>query len=304
MEFIGAVDIGGTKIAVGLVTEQGQVLARHTFPSRPEQTFESVMVEIAGVLRGQMADLGGTSLGIGLGSTGQVNPRTGVVLNNSILTSWSGRNPVSWLEESFHVSVALENDADAGALAEWSLGAGAKAGRMIYVTISTGIGAGMVFDGRLYRGAKGVHPEVGHHTIDPSGPACFCGNRGCWEVLASGNALAERLRSTNPEFSGDAVQVCDLAEAGEPLAQTVVKEHAQALGIGLANLIIMYAPDVIVLGGGLMQRAALFLPAAQVTIADRCHLVPPRNTRLVLSAFGVDSALVGAAQVWAYHYAL
>ena len=302
MELIGAVDIGGTKIAVGLVSPQGQVIAVRAFPSRPEQAYQSVMAEIGGFLEDMLSGLDGSLVGIGIGSTGQVDPLTGVVLNNSFLTLWSGQNPVGWLAEHFGVTAALENDADAAALAEWGLGNGRDARRMIYVTVSTGIGAGMIFDGQVYRGVNGVHPEVGHHTIDPSGPACFCGNCGCWEVLASGQSLARRMQGLKPGFNGDAIQVCDLAESGDPVAQFVVSSHAEALGIGLANLIILYAPDIIVLGGGLMRRADLFLPQAQRTIMERCHLVSPENTRLVLSAFGPDTALVGAAQVWVYHF--
>ena len=302
MQQIGAVDIGGTKIAVGLVSPQAQVMAVRTFPSRPEQAFESLMDEIAGHLDEMLADRGESLVGIGIGSTGQVDPKTGLVLNNSLQTSWNGQNPVDWLAKRFGVSVALENDADAAALAEWKLGAGKGAQRMIYVTISTGIGAGMVFQDQLYRGAGGVHPEVGHHTIDSTGPACFCGSRGCWETLASGSALARRMKEYTPGFEGDAVQVCDLAQAGDSLAVKAVQAHASALGIGLANLITIYAPDVIVLGGGLMRRSALFLPGARAVIAERCRLVPPQNTLLKESAFRADSGLVGAAWVWVYHF--
>jgi len=302
MDLIGAVDIGGTKIAVGLVTPAGQVVEMRAFPSRPEQSYPAVMLEIAAHLEAMLSDQSGSLTGIGIGSTGQVNPLSGVVLNNSILTAWSGQNPVEWLASYFGVSAALENDADAAALAEWRLGNGRHARRMIYVTVSTGIGAGMVFDGQIYRGAAGVHPEVGHHTLDPSGPACFCGNNGCWEMLASGQALARRMQHLVPAFTGDAVQVCDLAESGDRSALSVVEAHADALGMGLANLIILYAPDMILLGGGLMRRADLFLPRAQRTILERCHLVPPHNTRLALSALGSDTALVGAAQVWVHRY--
>ena len=302
MDLIGAVDVGGTKIAVGVVNPQGEVLAMRSFPSRPMQAFQSVMLEIAGHLEGMLVGLDGSLVGIGIGSTGQVDPLVGVVLNNSFLPSWSGQNPVVWLTTHFGVPSALENDADAAALAEWGLGNGRLASRMIYVTVSTGIGAGMIFDGQVYRGAAGIHPEVGHHTIDPSGPACFCGNHGCWEVLASGQALARRMREKDHNFSGDAVQVCDLAESGNPLASSATAEHAAALGIGLANLIILYAPDIIVMGGGLIRRSELFLPLAYNTILERCYLVPPKNTNLVLSALGPDTALIGASRVWVYHF--
>lgn len=303
MGVIGAVDIGGTKTAVGLVSQLGQVLAVQRLPSRAGLGFVPAVEAIAECLEAMLKSQDAHLAGIGIGSTGQVNPATGEVLKNAFLPAWEGQNPAAWLGERFGVRAALENDADAGALAEWRLGAGKNARRMIYLTISTGIGAGMVFDGQVYRGAGGVHPEVGHHTIDPAGPQCFCGNRGCWETLASGRALAARMQALQPAFEGDAARVCDLAEAGDLFAREAVAAHAGALGIGLANLITLFAPDVIVLGGGLMRRAQLFLSVARRTIQERCHLVPAQNTHLVISEFGSDTALVGAAQVWVHHFA-
>jgi glucokinase len=304
MDVIGAVDIGGTKIAIGVVTRQGQVLDKYALPSRRDQTFEHTLKEISSRLESMVNKAGCNLAGIGIGSTGQVDSATGLVLRNAFLPNWSGQNPVSWLSDRFGVPSALENDADAAALAEWSLGAGINARRFIYLTISTGIGGGMIFDGQVFRGAEGVHPEVGHHTVDPAGPQCFCGNRGCWETLASGRALQARMRAVRSDFEGDAAKVCDLAEAGEPAALEVVNAHGEAIGIGLANLITLFAPDVIVIGGGLMRREALFMPAAQRAIFERCHLVSARTTRLALSEFGADTALVGAAQVWAYHFSV
>jgi len=305
-EVIGAVDVGGTKIAVGLVTPQGEVIARAEIPSRTGISFDNQMEAIAGRLLGHLdrrAEIDPCQLlGIGIAATGQVDPLEGVVLRNGLMPEWTARNPVRWLAERFGVTAALENDADAAALAEWQFGAGQGAVRFIFLTISTGIGGGMIFSGRLYRGAGGAHPEIGHHTIDPDGPLCFCGNRGCWETLASGSALQQRYQALMPAFSGDARAVCDLAETGDLLAKQAVETHGQMIGIGLANLIVMYAPDVIVLGGGLMQRIDLFLPVIRATIAARCTLVPVERTHLKPNRFSTDSSLVGAAVVWAHRF--
>jgi glucokinase len=301
MDCIGAVDVGGTKIAVGLVLPDGTITASHSQPTRPEQSFEAGMAEIAANMQSMLEKTHSRLLGVGLGCTGQVSPGSGKVLSNAFLPNWAGNNPVDWLATRFGVPGALENDADAAALAEWRLGAGQGAQRFIYITVSTGIGGGLIFDGQVERGANECHPEVGHHTIDPNGPDCFCGNRGCWETLASGRALAARFMQICPGFQGDAVTVCDLAEAGDPLACRAVEAHAQALGIGLANLITLYVPDVIALGGGLMRRAGLFMPGIQRMVEQRCRLVRSADTRLVLSHFGAETGLVGAAMVWAQH---
>jgi glucokinase len=306
MDVIGAVDVGGTKIAVGLVTRQGQVVAHQVLPTQPETSFSAGIDVISRVLQRlcsqKSASLPLKPLGIGVACTGQVDPLEGVVLKNGFLPNWTAQNPVRWLSEQFGVQVALENDADAAALAEWHLGAGRGSERFIYLTISTGIGGGLVFSGQLVRGAKGAHPEVGHHTIDPAGPLCFCGNRGCWEMFASGRALQARFLALQPGFDGDARHICDLAEAGDSQALRAVADHAEMLGVGLANLITLFAPDRIVLGGGLMRRANLFLPVVHQVISQRCTLVPPEIARLELSQFPTDSSLIGAAMAWVHRY--
>jgi glucokinase len=282
------------------------VIAYQVLPTQPELPFATGMEAITRVLQGlsgqKSASIPLNLLGIGIACTGQVDPLEGTVLRNGFLPTWVGQNPSNWLDEQFGLQVALENDADAAALAEWRLGAGQGAQRFVYITVSTGIGGGLIFSGQLYRGANGVHPEIGHHTIDPDGPTCFCGNRGCWEMFASGPALHRRFQALRPVFTGDARQVCDLAEAGDALAQRAVQAHAEMLGIGLANLITLYAPDVIALGGGLMRRANLFMPVIQETIPQRSTLVPPGRTRLALCQFAVDSSLIGAAMVWEHRY--
>jgi len=302
MDVIGAVDIGGTKVSAGLISPQGQVQASETFPTWTELPYTRCMQHVAASLRRMLAQAGGSLLGIGIGCTGQMDPQAGMIVNNGFLPGWAGQNPVRWLSEQFSIQAALENDADAAALAEWRLGAGQGASRFIYLTVSTGIGAGLIFDGQIYRGAAGVHPEIGHHTIDPYGPACFCGNRGCWETLASGRALERRFKDLQPGFTGDARLVCDLAEAGDSLALQAVQAHGEALGIGLANLVTLYAPDVIALGGGLMRRLDLFLDAIQAAILQRCRLVNPTATRLASSSFGDQTGLVGAALVWQHRF--
>jgi glucokinase len=299
---IAAVDVGGTKIAVGLVTTTGEIIARQEFPTLAESAFETDMQVIADILQSQLAETGTVLQGVGIGCTGQVDPYSGKVLRNAFLPNWAGQSPVEWLSARFHVGTALENDADAGALAEWQWGTGQKVERFIYITISTGIGGGVILNGQVYRGADGVHPEIGHHTIDPNGPACFCGNTGCWETLASGRALQRRMESRQPGFSGDARLVCDMAESHNPIAVDVIEAHARAIGIGLANLIVVFAPQVITLGGGLMRRANLFWDGIRAEIQQRCRLVSPQHTRIELSHFGASTGLVGAAQAWRHRY--
>src|ERR1700741_1244157 len=191
---IGAVDIGGTKIAVGIVDDNGKVLSRMEAPTDPTRYSDSIEL-IVHLLRKTAQRAGAEIGGIGIGSTGPVNPMSGVFGDVDFLPGWRGKSPVKDLSAVFNVSVALENDGDAAALAEAGWGSSRNRTRLIYITVGTGIGGGIVLDGKLYRGVDGAHPEVGHQVIDPAGPQCSCGFRGCWESLAAGPAMVAWLES-------------------------------------------------------------------------------------------------------------
>lgn len=304
---IGAVDIGGTKIAVGIVDESGRVLARAERPTAPERGLADGLGRITTMLQETAARAGGKLRGIGVGCTGPVDPLSGMIGDVEFLPGWEGANLAGELSRTFNICAAIENDADAAALGEAAWGAGRGAHRFIYVTVGTGIGGGLVFDGQLYRGVDGAHPEIGHHVIDPSGPACFCGARGCWESLASGPAMVRWMRENglagirDPE-TFDARSICAAAERGEPLAQATVAREAHYLGLGLANLVTLFVPDVIALGGGLMRSRHLFWEPILETIRATCGLVPSAKVRLVPAALGPDAALIGAARVWLHRY--
>lgn len=293
---IGAVDIGGTKFAVGMVSESGQVLARAETPSYPERGLQDGLARIVRMLHETAEQAGAPLQGIGIGCTGPVDPHTGQLGLIEFLPGWEWFNLVDALHNQFKVPAVIENDADAAALGEAAWGAGRGAERMIYVTVSTGIGGGMVFDGRLYRGAGGSHPEIGHHVIDSGGPKCFCGAHGCWESLASGTAMAK----LNGRAS--ALEICQAAGRGEPEALAAVEKEGRYLGIGLANLITLFVPDVIALGGGVMQSRMLFWEKITTTIQTSCGLVPFERTRLVPALLGKDVALAGAARVFLQRY--
>jgi glucokinase len=289
---IGAVDIGGTKFAVGMFSGTGVALAHAETPSYPERGVGFGLESIIKLLRETAEQAGEILQGIGIGCTGPVYPFTGQLGRIEFLPGWEGLNLVDELQRAFGVSVAIENDADAAALGEFAWGAGRGAERFIYITVSTGIGGGMVFDGRLYRGTDGAHPEIGHHIIDPSGPQCFCGGRGCWESLASGPALARRGKHATAQ------EVCEAARRGEADALAAIEQEGFYLGLGLANLVTLFVPDVIALGGGVMQSGELFWDKIGEIIRTTCGLVPYEKTRLLPAALGKDAGLAGAAQVW------
>ena len=303
---IGAVDIGGTKIAVGVVDDNGKVLSRMEAPTDPNRYYDAIEL-IAHMLRKSAQRAEAELSGIGIGSTGPVDPLRGEFGDVDFLPGWRGKNPVKDLAQVFNVRVALENDGDAAALAEAGWGAGRNRSRLIYVTIGTGIGGGIVIDGNLYRGAGGAHPEMGHHVVDPAGPECSCGFRGCWESLAAGPAMAAWVERNAP---GDyphrqritAKRICELARAGDATAIQAVEHEAFYLGLGLANLINLFTPDVIVLSGSVMKSAELFLGKIRALIQSGCRFVPAEKTELMLASLGDDTNLIGAARVWHYRF--
>jgi glucokinase len=303
---IGAVDIGGTKIAVGIVNDQGNVLSRTETPTDPNH-YDRGLEQIAILLRETARTAGVELTGIGIGSTGPVDPMKGEFGNVDFLPGWRGKSPVQDLAQIFRVHVALENDGDAAALAEAGWGAGRNCSRLIYITVGTGIGGGIILDGRLYRGVDGAHPEVGHHVIDPAGPECSCGFRGCWESLAAGPAMAAWMKTHAPAEdvgNGDltAKRICELATQGDPLALQAVERESFYLGLGLANLINLFAPDAIVLSGSVMKSASLFLGRIREVIRRGCRFVPAEKTQLTLASLGDDTNLIGAARVWHYRF--
>src|SRR6184192_2965265 len=241
---IGATDIGGTKIAAGIVDDAGKVLAKLETPTEAARAYPDGLRHMVRMLREAAKQANAELSGIGIGSTGWVYPFTGEFGDVDFLPGWKGCNLVKDLAREFGVRVALENDGDAAALGESAWGAGKGKSRLIYVTVGTGIGGGIILDGQLYRGVDRAHPEVGHHVIDASGPPCTCGFRGCWEALATGPAMAAWYKSEAAAgVVSDGVgakEIFELARTGNALAKKAVERETYYLALGLANLIGLF----------------------------------------------------------------
>jgi glucokinase len=287
-----------------LVGEEGRTIVRQVvFPTEPERGFDDGMQRVRTALLKLLEETGTERgpaglRGIGVGCTGPLDPFSGVLAHNAdTLPSWQGHNLVDGLS-SLGVPVIVENDADAAALGEYTWGVGQGSKSFLYVTFSTGIGSGAIMNHKLYRGVDGSHPEIGHSIIDPNGPPCYCGATGCWEMLASGTALAAWYNARKAGASLSARQVCGLAEQGDPLAQSAVQHEADYLGLGLSNLVNYFVPDVIALGGGVIKSWPLFKERALQVMAQNTRMVPSEKVRILPARLGDDAALLGAAQAW------
>jgi glucokinase len=304
VSFIG-VDIGGTNTRVGLLTADGALIARRSAPTRPERGNAAALETLVGLIESLISDHSGTLDAIGVAVTGPVDLQTGIVDNPYTLRGWGPTNLVAPLRERFGVTVQIENDANAAALGEWWQGAGQTSRRLAVVTIGTGIGVGLLVDGHVQRRPDGSHGEAGHHVLDPNGPQCYCGARGCWEILASGPAVARTALSARalpllaeiPRDNHDAIAdaVITAALNGEPAATQVLDRIAQWIGLGLVNLIAFFMPDTIVLGGGVGARCFnLMAPTITSTLEQHQSLVPT-DTNLAVAQTGDDAGLLGAA---------
>jgi len=311
--FIG-IDLGGTKIGTGLVGGDGRIIAHDYEPTRAVEGQRAVIGRMLDGARRVMAQAGvhGSQVAaVGIGAPGFLDIEAGVVVAPPNLPGWE-RVPLKQLiEDQLGISTFLENDANAAALGEYRFGAGRGAEHMIYVTASTGIGGGLILDGKLYHGESGGAGEIGHMTIMPDGPRCGCGNHGCLEALASGTAIArvarERVTRGAPTLianlaEGDperitAKLVAEAAGQGDEVAEDILAEAMNYLGIGMANLVNLFNPQVIVIGGGLTNIGEkLFGPVRQV-IDRRAFRATAQAVRVAPAELGDNVGVLGAAAV-------
>jgi glucokinase len=306
------VDLGGTKILTAVTDSQGKMLSRdHSVtPARegPKAVLESILESTHRAL--ERADVALSSLACaGVGAPGLVDPRQGMVFTSPHLPGWRDVRLRDMVEEGLGKRTFLINDANAAALGELQFGAARGARNFIYITLSTGIGGGIVIDGELYSGTIGAAGEVGHMTIDDRGPLCNCGNRGCWETLASGTALAREARQRMEQgvstsileyARGDVAKVTaqavhDAARGGDSLARELIARTGYYIGVGLANLINIFNPELIVIGGGLSNIGDILLEPAFKVAGERAYKETFGAVRFASAALGRDSGVLGAA---------
>ncbi len=304
----GGVDIGGTKLAVGVTDAEGRVLASRRLPTDLALTPDAVCRQLAAMLDEAALESGSDSLAaLGIGCGGPLNRETGTLYTVPNMRGWDGFPLRAWFEERYRLPTALDNDANAQALAEARFGAGRGHSHVCYFTVSTGIGGGFVVNGRLFRGATDLAGEFGHQILLPDGPLCPCGGRGCLEALASGTSMARRARerlrkgahsSVFTEAEAERVTAKALAEAarqGDPFALSAWEEAGAWLGLGIVNVIHLLNPSVVVLGGGVSQAGDLILAPVRRVVKER-GLAPLVSSCAIMAAgIGADVGIVGAA---------
>lgn len=307
-----AIDIGGTKLAIGIVSRSGELLASLRCPTQAHEGPDAVLSRILDLSRTLLQDH--EVQGVGVGCGGPLDTTTGTIKNPPNLPGWLDYPLGSLLRDALNLPVHIDNDANAAALAEHQFGAGRGTKHMVYLTLSTGIGGGIIIDGKLYRGKHGNAGELGHITIQHGGHPCNCGNRGCLEAYCSGTSIARRARDlarAHPDslliqLAGDADSiraetVLDALKQQDPMTRVFWNETLDMLAAGITSVIHTFDPERIVLGGGVTNFGPeLFEPLRQrvntLTIPDL-----NAGVDIVPAELGNAVGILGAAAVALQH---
>jgi glucokinase len=316
--FVLGVDIGGTKVAVGLVDRAGKISTHTRSPMVAHGTAEAGLKAVTDAIDSLLSGNSGIRA-IGICAPGPLDPKTGVILNPPNLPCWRNFPLAEKIASKYHLPVKVDNDAKAAALAETRRGAAQGHRYVFYTTIGTGIGTGIVFDGRIYHGKTGSAGEGGHVSIDYRGPRCTCGKLGCIEILAAGPAIGKRARAKVAEEvakkSLRAQAILDLAKgdvaavtsedvgqafaAGDRLAREILEETVALLVPWLGNIVDLLDPDVLVIGGGVAAMLKPFFAEMKDRLPSWC--VNPRASEipLVMAYYGADAGIAGGAALCA-----
>jgi glucokinase len=313
--FLG-VDIGGTKVIAALADENGDIIARDQrateFSRGGDVGFGNIVASCDAVL----ADIGDDHVErIGVSCGGPLDRRSGTILHPPNLHGWTNFPLTKKLEDRYGAPALLDNDANLAAFGESKRGAGKGYGSFVYFTVSTGIGGGIVIDGKVLHGANDNAAEFGHHNIVPDGPLCGCGNRGCLESLASGTSIARRakeiLRGGNASptstllmrlADGDiekvtAAMVAEAGRQGDRVALRIWEETGFYLGLGVSNVVAMLNPERVVLGGGVIKAGDLILEPTRRTFQQRTLPDLAKIVDIVPAALGDDAGIVGSVEL-------
>jgi len=303
-----ALDIGGTKLAVAVVDRDGAVHGLIVEPTRREEGPEKTLPRLfdMGHRAIAAAGLSGADIGaVGISCGGPLDAPQGILLCPPHLPGWIDLPIGAMASAEFGVESVLENDATAGALGEFRFGAGRSVSSLIYLTISTGVGGGAIIDGRLHRGAAGNGGEFGHIMVRPGGRLCTCGRHGCVEAYVSGTAIAERAVEAIAAGRESSLAVLpkitsiDVAAAvpTDELARDIWDEGTELLGIAVTDLVNVFEPDLVILGGGVTRTGAMLLDPVREAVAANAMGPAASAVRIVLTGFGDMVCVVGAGAI-------
>lgn len=305
------VDLGGTNLRVAAVDPEGVIRERINLDTEVREGRLRVVADMCEAVKDIEQRLPDAQLGgIGIGVPGIINLADGTVRQSPNLPGWSDFPVRDDIEQLLGTQVVLENDANAAALGESWVGAGRNVNSLCMMTLGTGIGGGLILDGRIWHGREGMAGELGHMTIDPNGALCGCGNLGCVEAYASASAISRMAMAAvrvgrSPELARDAEEMGELtaeivyikAKQGDTVAREVFEMVGRSLGVAIANLINIFNLPLYVVGGGVAHGWDAFAPSLMAEVHKRSLVARAVNPTIVPSALGADAGLVGAAHL-------
>lgn len=310
MYYIG-IDLGGTNVAVGIVTEEGRIIAKKSFKTAAERPFEEIIKDMADCIEVLLSE-NKISLdeieSIGIGSPGNVNSETGVLVYANNFAHGKNVPMRTLLQQYIHKPVILGNDANVAALGEVLAGAGKGYSNVVMITLGTGVGGGIVIDKKIYEGEYSAGAELGHICICHGGETCSCGRKGCWEAYASATALIRQTKAAmqaNPDSLMNQTATLDkisgrtafdAAKKGDPAAQEVVDRYIEYIAEGLTDICNIFRPEILIIGGGICNEGDYLLKPIQAFV-DSYIYGGERNPkqRIAVAALGNDAGIIGAA---------
>lgn len=298
-EWVIGVDLGATKTASGLVAPDNSLVANTVVDTRPLEGAAAAVRRIGDSILGLIAQApqGAQIAHIGVCSPGPVDHTTGVIVDPPNLTGWRNVPFADLMEERVGLPVRLEHDAKATALAEFHLGVGRGSRDMVLIVVGTGIGAALIFDGKLYRGRNNAAGEVGHITVDLDGPICSCGSNGCVEAYAGGPAIARSYAFATRRQTATAEEVARAAQEGDPIARRVFREAGRALGAGIATIAMMLDVETFVLFGSVVKAGKLLTEPAKEAVPNYSHRSISSRVRILPAGLGDRAGMLGAAWI-------
>ncbi len=300
--FIG-LDIGNTRLTAAVMVRDGSLVCTEEQPAPADKgakTTVACLIDMTERALQAATDRNLAPAGIGLGFGGPVDYRRQTTRRSFHSPGWDNLPLAITFEGEFHIPSLLDNDANAAGLAEALFGAARGSSVSLYVNVGTGIGGAIIIDGEIHHGATGSAGEIGHTVVDPGGPVCSCGKRGCVEALASGSAIARMataagMASPMPSREPTGQDVMAAAREGDDIAAGIVQNAADALGIAIANAVNLVDPDIVVLGGGVPGAGAIWLSPLHESFARHAVSPPASETKLVVAHLGYQAGVLGAA---------
>lgn len=303
--YVIGVDLGGTKISTAISTIEGEILKQTVVPTKAEEGEGPVLERIISTIEEVLvsAKINSNEVeAIGIGSPGPLDSEKGIILTTPNLP-FKNYNLVNPIKEKFGLPVFLDNDANVAAIGESMFGAGKGKKNIVYFTVSTGVGGGAVLNGQAYRGNTSNALEIGHMTVNPNGPRCNCGNVGCLEAISSGTAIAKAAKeAVNSKVETSlrqydkitSYEVFKEADKGDKVAKYIIDNALNYLGVGVANAISIFDPEMVIIGGGVTNAGKIVFDKVRDVVNTRCFKAMAESCEIVPAGLGTDAGVVGA----------